>query len=155
MGIAPEVLGNATASNMLEEVEPSGDGRISQTKFGWWLSDEDNLNGVMRATAASFACGSSRVDSVGEDDAQPDEDVLQHDGNVCAGLWGDQLEGQGHIVMRARRLLCLDCFNVNDLLEILAEVAVMVSLDGAALAPRGSSRVCPSVVPAAESTKHT
>lgn len=139
---------------MLEEVEPNGDGRISQTKFGWWLSDEGNLSGVKRATAASFTCDSSRVDSVSEDNAQPDEDDMQHDGNVHAGLWGDQLEGQGHIVMRARKLLCLDCFNVNDLLEILAEVAVMVSLDGT-LAPRGSSRVCLSVVAAAESMKHT
>lgn len=128
VGITPEVLGDVTASNMMEEVEPNGDGRISPTNFGWWLSDEGNPNGVGRATAAGFACDSSRIDSVGEDDAQPDEDVMQHDKKVRAGLWGDQLEGQGHIVMRARKLLRLDCFNVNDLLEILAEVAIMVSL---------------------------
>lgn len=138
----------------MEEVKPNGDGRISPRNFGWWLSDEGNPNGVRQAAAAGFACDSSGVETVGEDDAQPEGDVRQHDGNVRAGLWGDQLEGQGHIVMRARKLLCLDCFNVNDLMEILAEVAAMVSLEGTALAPRGSSHVCPSVVPAAASTKH-
>lgn len=133
----------------MEEVEPNGDGRISPTNFGWWLSDEGNPNGVRRTTAAGFACHSSRVDSVGEGSTQPDEDVTQHDGNARAGFRGDQLEGQGHIVMRARKLLCLDCFSVNDLLEILAEVAIMVSLKGTALALHGRGRECPSVVPAA------
>ena len=110
----------------MEEMSPNGDGRISPRDFGWWLSDEGNSNDVMRPTAEGFGCDSPR-DYMGVEKAQTDGIVQREGGSVHAGLWGDQLEGQGHVVMRARKLLCLDCFNVNDLLEILAEAEVMVS----------------------------
>ena len=35
--------------------------------------------------------------------------------------------------MRARKLLCLDCFNINDLMEMLAEVEVEVRLESATI----------------------
>lgn len=131
MGTTPEALGNVTASKMMEEMSPNGDGRISPRDFGWWLSDEGNSTGshIIRSTAEGFGCDSPGDDDTDvEEEAQADGKGQREGGSVHAGLWGDQLEGQGHVVMRARKLLCLDCFDVNDLLEILAEAEVMVSL---------------------------
>lgn len=118
----------------MEEMSPNGDGRISPRDFGWWLSDEGSSSGLIRSTAEGFGCDSPGGDTDVEEEAQADGEIQREEGNVHAELWGDQLEGQGHVVMRARKLLCLDCFNVNDLLEILAEAEVMVSLESA-LAP--------------------
>ena len=110
----------------MEEMSPNGEGRISPRDFGWWLSDEGSANGFTRAAAEGFACDSPGHDATVAEDIL--SDANQGDRSVRAGLWGDQLEGQSHVAIRARKLLRLDCFNVNDLLEILAEVAVMVSM---------------------------
>lgn len=134
MGTSPEALGNATASKMMEEMSPNGDGRISPRHFGCWLSDEGSSSDIIRSTAEGFGCDSPGTDTAVDEVAQADGNVEREGESVNPGVWGDQLEGQGHVVMRARKLLCLDCFNVNDLLEILAEAEVMVSL-GTALAP--------------------
>eukprot|EP00752_Nemacystus_decipiens_P007742 g6921.t1 len=128
VGITPEALGNVTASKMIEEMSANGDGRISPRDFGWWLSDEGNSSNIMRSTAEGFGCNAPGDDTDVEEEAQGHGEVQREEGNVHAGLWGDQLDGQGHVVMRARKLLCLDCFNVNDLVEILAESEVMGSL---------------------------
>ena len=131
MGTTPEALGNVTASKMMEKMSPNGDGRISPRDFGWWLSDEGNSSDVIRSAAEGFGCDSPGDDTDSEEEAQANRKVQREGENVHTGLWGDQLEGQGHVVVRARKLLCLDCFNVNDLLEILAEAEVMVSLESA------------------------
>lgn len=141
MGTTPEALGNVTASKMMEEMSRNGDGRISPRDFGWWLSDEGNPSGIIGSTAEWFECNSPGDDTDVEGEAQANGKVQQERGSVRTGLWGDQLEGQGHVVMRARKLLCLDCFNVNDLLEILAEAEVMVSLE-TVLAPVKSILIC-------------
>lgn len=139
MGTTPEALGNVTASKMMEEMSPNGDGRISPRDFGWWLSEEGSSKDILRSTAEGFACDSPGDDTDADEKAQADGNVQGEGGSVHAGLWGDQLEGQGHVVMRARKLLCLDCFNVNDLLEILAEAEVMVSF-GSNMAFSSSTR---------------
>lgn len=108
----------------MEEMSPDGDGRISPRDFGWWLSEEGTANGFPTCTAEGFACDSPGETTTITEASPPD--VYQCDSSVRAGLWGDHLEGR-HVVIQARELLRLDCFNVNDLLEILAEVAVMVS----------------------------
>eukprot|EP00903_Cladosiphon_okamuranus_P015661 g14463.t1 len=125
VGTTPEALGIVTASKMIEEMSPNGVGRISPRDFGWWLSDEGSTGNIIRPTAEGFG-SHSPGDNVEE--TQADGKVQREGGSVQTGLWVDQLEGQGHMVMRARKLLCLDCFNVNDLLEILAEAEVMGSL---------------------------
>lgn len=117
-----------TASKMMEEMSPNGDGRISPRDFGWWLSDEGSSSHIIRPTAEGFQCDSPEDATDSEEEAQADGKDQREGGSAHVGLWGDQLEGQGHVVMRARKLLCLDCFNVKDLLEILAEAEVMVSL---------------------------
>lgn len=109
----------------MEEMSPDGEGRISPRDFGWWLSDEGIANSFRTSTAEGFACDSPRETTAIAEDSQTD--VNQGDRSVHAGLWGNELEGQGLVAIQARKLLRLDCFNVNDLLEILAEVAVMVS----------------------------
>ncbi|CAM9311953.1 unnamed protein product, partial [Hapterophycus canaliculatus] len=118
VGNTPEALGSVTASNMMQDVSPNGDGRISPRDFGWWL-----FNGV---GAEGFAHDPARLDSpgntrAGDENAQSHGDVAQS--RISAGqantpgLWGD-------MVAHARKLLCLDCFDVNGLTEMLAEVAI-------------------------------
>lgn len=150
VGTTPEALGNVTASKMMEEMSPNGDGRISPRDFGWWLSDEGNASDIIRPTAEGFGCD-SQGDDTDVEEAQADGNVQREGGSVHTGLWGDQLEGQGHVVMRARKLLCLDCFNVNDLVEILAEAEVMVSLEPV-LAPLNQS--ASSLYPPDASSQH-
>jgi len=134
VGITPEALGTVTASKMMEEMNPDGEGRLSPRDFGWWLADEGTANVFPKSTAEGFACDSAGETPTVAENSQAD--ASQGDRSVRKGLWGDQLEGQGHVAIRARKLLRLDCFNVNDLLEILAEVADMVSVAFTALANR-------------------
>lgn len=119
----------------MQEVSPNGDGRISPRDFGWWL-----FRGV---SAEGFSHDPARLDSPGSDtagdgNAQPHGDDAQRGRSAgqanTSGLWGD-------MVGRARQLLCLDCFDVKGLMEMLAEVAIAVSLVRMAPAPsQGSSQ---------------
>lgn len=106
----------------MQEVSPNGDGRISPRDFGWWLFRGVSAEGFAHEPAR---LDSPRSESAGDDDPLPRGDVAQRGKRAgqanTPGLWGD-------MVARARQLLCLDCFDVNGLMEMLAEVAIGVSL---------------------------
>ncbi|CAM9385209.1 unnamed protein product [Ectocarpus sp. 4 AP-2014] len=131
VGIAPEALGILTASNMMEEALRNGDGRISPRDFSGWLSDDGNPHGAEGFARDAEPLEPPGIGKAGEDDARPDEDVAVR-GDTEVGHAGDAgLSRKQHVVMRARKLLCLDCFNVMELMEIVAEVTVTgtVALD--------------------------
>ncbi|CAM9476334.1 unnamed protein product [Ectocarpus fasciculatus] len=131
VGIAPEAMGILTASSMMEGALRKGDGRISPRDFSGWLSDAGSPHG-----AEGFARDAEPLEppgngKVAEDDARPDEDVELRGDREVGHADGAGLLGKQHVVVRARKLLCLDCFNVMELMEILAEVTVTgtVALD--------------------------
>lgn len=119
MGIPPAALGNVTSVRAMEEVARDEDGRISPHEFGSWFSTAGVLKGGAEGIPGRSEPGlASPAPSSGK--------VEQAE---SANLWWDQVNGHSHSMMRARKLLCLDCFNVNDLMEMFAEVAVMVGLN--------------------------
>ncbi|CAB1112380.1 unnamed protein product [Ectocarpus sp. CCAP 1310/34] len=131
VGIAPEALGILTASNMMEEALRNGDGRISPRAFSGWLSDDGDPHGAEGFARDAEPLEPPGIGKAGEDDARPDEDVALRGDREVGHADGEGLSGKQHVVMRARKLLCLDCFNVTELMEIVAEVTVTgtVALD--------------------------
>lgn len=122
VGISPEALGNATSLRAIEEMGSGTNSRISPNVFGAWFSRAGLSNDIGGTNGSRSDRDSSSL--IEQDDGQPDSDVEQLD---AAQLWRDQVKGHGDRMKRARTLLCLDCFDVDDLMEMLAEVAVMVS----------------------------
>jgi len=79
----------------MEEMNPDGEGRLSPRDFGWWLADEGTANVFPKSTAEGFACDSAGETPTVAENSQAD--ASQGDRSVRKGLWGDQLEGQGHV----------------------------------------------------------
>lgn len=118
VGIPPEALGNVTSARAMEDVDRDEDDRISPHEFGSWFSTAGVPKFGAEVSPEPSELGmASPATSPGK--------VEQADG---AKLWRDQVNDHSHSMMRARKLLCLDCFNVDDLMEMFAEVAVMVGL---------------------------
>lgn len=121
MGISPEALGRVTSWQALEEVGPDEGGRISPEDFGLWFSDESTSIGVGATSKKQNGFDPANV-PLAADRSGPDE-MGQPGASVS---WDSLLGGYVHSMMHARKLLCLDFFNVNDLIEMFAEVDVMV-----------------------------
>ncbi|CAM9990495.1 unnamed protein product [Scytosiphon promiscuus] len=122
VGDTPEALGSVTASDMLQEVSPNGDGRISPRDFGWWLFRGVSAEGFAHDPARLDSPGSERT---GDGDARPHGQDAQNGRSggqtKTLGLWGD-------MVARARQLLCLDRFDMEGLMDMLGEVATAGTL---------------------------
>lgn len=129
--ISPEALGTLTASNALEAVDPVEYAPISPQDFGSWFTDGGSPRG--RGVAGGKRLGLGLATLAREDVEHPSGDTEELIGYVeqprPPALWGVQLKRHGHSMTHARKLLCLDCFNINDLMEMLAEVEVEVSLE--------------------------
>ncbi|CAM9219015.1 unnamed protein product [Laminaria digitata] len=131
--ISPEALGTLTASNAVEAVDPVEYAPISPQDFGSWFTDGGSPRG--RGVAGGKRLGLGLATLAREDVEHPSGDTEELIGYVeqprPPALWGVQLKRHGHSMTHARKLLCLDCFNINDLMEMLAEVEVegSVSLD--------------------------
>lgn len=126
---------------MMAEVLRNGDGRISPRDFSGWLSDHGNPHGAEGFARDAEPLEPSGIEKAGEDDARPDEDVALRGDREVGHADGAGLSAKQHVVMRARKLLCLDCFNVMELMEILAEVTVTVSREDSPPILRASSYV--------------
>lgn len=118
--------------NALETVDLGEDGRISPDDFGSWFANGANPTGRGGPDEKRLGLGLSTL--VRPDVEHPGEGTqlsgdMEH--SRAPALWGDQLKRHGHSMMRARKLLCLDCFNITDLMEMLAEVEVAVSFGNA------------------------
>lgn len=121
--------------NAVEAVDPDEYDRISLEDFESWLTDGGNPRGIGLTDGKPFGLGLAPL--ARPDEEQPDGDTQHLRGFAeqpyAPALWGIQLKRHGHSMMRARKLLCLDCFNINDLMEMLAEVEVEVSLERATM----------------------
>lgn len=134
-GISPEALASVTSLNAVEAVDPDEYDRISQEDFGSWLGNGGSPRGSGVADEKRFGLGLSTLARLDVEGSDGDSQQLR--GHVeqprAPALWGIQLKRHGHSMMRARKLLCLDCFNINDLMEMFAEVEVEVSLERATM----------------------
>lgn len=131
----------------MEEALRNGDGRISPRDFTGWLSDDGNTHGAEGFALDAEPLAPPRIGKAGEDDARLDEDVEVRGDREVGHADSAGLSGKQHVVMRARKLLCLDCFNVMELMEILAEVTVAVSREDVPLFFAGLVICAPPITP--------
>lgn len=106
----------------MQEVGSEEENRICPKDFRSWFSRADVSSGV--GAANEGRPGPRSASSARPVSPPPTGDVEEPSG---ASMWRDIVERHGDSMMRARKLLCLDCFKVDDLMEMFAEVAVMVS----------------------------
>ncbi|CAM9234992.1 unnamed protein product [Discosporangium mesarthrocarpum] len=145
VGVSPEVLGRVTASQAMEvsgASGPKGDpsqGRLSLKQFkSWYLSSNSidrihggsatpNLSGAPSCVQQALAPGfpvprGAPTCTVGGSFSVAAGPVFEGR-RLGEGLGEGRHGTRGERLIRARQLLRLDCFNMDDLLEVFAEVA--------------------------------
>lgn len=110
VGVPPEALGNVTSLRAMEETGTNHNGRVTWRTFESWFCT---------------AGGPNELGAGNEEHTRLSQDHPMRAENVA--VWSDQFTGLNHKMLQARNLLCMDCFNMDDLMEIFAEVTMMVS----------------------------
>lgn len=126
VGVPPETLGSVTSVRALEATGVDQDGRISLQSFqGWFFAAAGGLRGLS---------------TNGELETIQQEQEMKQAGGLAAAR-KNQIIGHGQTMLHARKVLCLNCFSVDDLMETFAEVAMMASRNMILLLPRIACRL--------------